>query len=401
MKRGSSMGVPPTSLARRALPGRASLLLAATFASGALSVACGPTQIELDPRTVVDVQVRPASGQRLFCPGDNFQVELVAKLLDGSSCSSTDRSRGCLGEKDAVIKAQDVRIQVPGAGRVGDAEQFIWSPPADPLVTADTGLLLRGWIEKAIAGQTHKSMVGETELKPVYECQLSRSFAPTYIGSPGSNGGQGPDVTIAITTLSTPWYPSAALVRVEAMGSKHYFISPTVEQAVKITTFGQPGAPGAPGHPGKDGQDGDDAPDSAPACTKGGIGQDGGDGGPGGDGGDGGQGGLIRVMLDDRAADKLRGRVLPQSLGGIAGGPGPGGLGGNGGQGGKGAKTTTACSDNDGKDGRRGSDGRPGRPGRPGQNGPAPVETLASRDSLFAAEMPAIKRIEAAKGKGQ
>lgn len=389
------MGVQTMSLSRKA-----SLLFAAAC-TGALSVACGPAQVELDPRTVVDVQVRPASGQRLFCPGDKFQVELVAKLLDGSSCSSTDRSRGCLGEKDAVIKVEDVRLDVPGAGRVGDPDQYIWVPPADPLATADTGLLLRGWLEKAIAGQTHKSMVGEAELKPVYECQLSGTYSPGRAGSPGSSGAQGPDVVIAITTLSTPWYPSAALVRVEAMGTKSYYISPSVEQAVKITAYGQSGASGAPGVAGKEGQTGDDAPDNAAPCTKGGIGQDGAPGGPGGDGGDGGTGGMIRIMLDQAAADKLRGRVLAQSLGGGPGDGGPGGFGGAGGQGGKGAKSTTQCSDNDGKDGRKGADGHPGRAGRPGLNGPSPVETVATRQALFAAEMPMIKRIEAAKGKAQ
>lgn len=374
---------------------RRGLLPAIALAGAPLLQACGPAEVELNPLSVVDLQVRPASGQRLFCPGDRFQVEVVAKLKDGTTCSSTDRTRGCMGQKDAVIKPQDVRITGSAGFRGEPAEQFVWIPPPNPLDTADTGLALKGWLEKTLGGQTMKSMVGEAELRPVYQCQMAGSY------SGGGPGAHGPDVEIAVTTLSTPYYPGAALVRVDAMGGRAYFISPSMDQAVQIVSRGQIGAPGAPGLPGENGENGKDAVTDAAACTRGGDGTNGTDGGPGGHGGDGGNGGRIRIVLDEAAADKLRGRVLTQSLGGAPGPAGPGGQGGLGGDGGRGGPVTADCKETKGKDGKPGRTGQAGVPGRPGLPGPAPEVTTVPRASLFAAEMAVITRIEAAKAKPQ
>ena len=360
-----------------------------------LVAACGPTQVDIDPRSVVDVQVRPASGQRLFCPGDRFQVEVVAKLKDGTTCSSTDRTRGCMGQKDAVIQASDVKIAGSEGGRGAPMEQFIWIPPANPLTTADTGLTLKGWLQKTVGGETLKSMVGETELRPVYSCQSAASFEEPVAGA------HGPNVDIAITTLSTPYYPAAALVRVDAMGGRFYYISPSVDQAVQITSRGQAGPQGHPGQPGVNGENGKDAPIDAAPCTKGGDGTDGSNGGNGGNGGDGGNGGRIRIVIDEAAADKLRGRVLAYTLGGAPGPGGPGGPGGLAGSGGSGGPTTPSCKETKGADGKPGRDGQPGLPGRPGVPGPPPEVTTMPRASLFAAEMAILTRIEAARAKPQ
>lgn len=369
------------------------LRLPLSLAACAALAACGPAEVELNPLSVVDLQVRPASGQRLFCPGDRFQVEVVAKLKDGTTCSSTDPTRGCMGQKDAVIKAADVRITGSHGGRTGPPEQFIWVPPSNPLDTADTGLTLKGWLEKTIAGQHYKSMEGEAQLKPVYQCQTGAFYTGADYGAPG------PDVDVAITTLSTPYYPAAALIRVDAVGTRSYFISPSADQAIQIVTRGQMGAPGLPGQPGEDGEEGKSVSADAPACTMGGHGQDGTDGGPGSQGGDGGPGGRIRIVLDDAAADKLRGRLLTQSPGGAPGPAGPGGPGGKGGRGGRGGPTKSECSDTKGADGRSGRDGQPGLAGRPGQPGPPPEVTTMPRASLFGAEMEIITRIEAAKAR--
>ena len=47
---------------------------------------------------------------RMFVGSTTFQVEVIAKLQNGTTCSSTDRSRGCMGQADAVIKAETVFI---------------------------------------------------------------------------------------------------------------------------------------------------------------------------------------------------------------------------------------------------------------------------------------------------
>src|SRR3954468_12266463 len=105
-------------------------LLAATALSAAL-FGCGPTAVKLAPKDVVNVTVRPASGQPLFCPGDPFLVEVLAKLQNGTTCSSTDRARGCLKEKDAVIAPEQVQVQGSNGALSGDPKKFIWNTDAN------------------------------------------------------------------------------------------------------------------------------------------------------------------------------------------------------------------------------------------------------------------------------
>lgn len=376
---------------------RTCLLASVMLMSGALA-ACGPALVNFDPSNATSIQVRPASGKKVFCPGERFQVELVAKLANGSSCSSTDRSRGCQGEQDAVISPSMVHIAASAGSPFGDREKFLWAPPEDVLETADTGLVLRGWLEKNIQGQVQKSIIGEAALKPVYQCHMEGAFGlPPVGGGGGEPGAPGPEVHVAITTLSTPYYPDAALLRVEVGGSRTYYISPTPTQAIRIGSRGQDGGSGQMGAPGVKGEDGKNAPAAAAACTPGAAGQDGSDGGLGGPGGDGGPGGAIFVTLDKAAEDQLLGRLLIANPGGSPGPGGPGGAGGPPGTGGYGAPTGPSCNDTKGADGRAGRAGPPGPNGRPGPNGPPPQIATASRKALFAEELEIITRIESAK----
>jgi hypothetical protein len=377
---------------------RTGILATLILGSGALA-ACGPTLVNFDPSNATAIQVRPASGNRVFCPGEIFQVEVVAKLANGTSCSSTDRARGCQGEEDAVISPSMVRIEASAGGRTGKPDQFMWLPPENVLETADTGLVLRGWLEKKVEGQSQKSMVGQADLKPVYQCRLEGAFALPPAGGDGQPGVAGPDLNVAVTTLSTPYYPDAALIRVDSAGSRLYYISPSPEQAIRISSRGQDGGVGQTGASGVKGEDGKSAPSSAPACTQGESGRDGSDGGLGGPGGDGGPGGAIHVTLDKKDADKLRGRVLVESYGGAPGPGGAGGAGGPGGSGGYGGPTGQSCSDTKGADGRPGRTGPVGPAGRPGPNGAAPSMRTAARDALFAEELEILTRIESAKAK--
>lgn len=381
------------------LPNCSALVAALSLLSSGLA-ACGPSHVQLDPREVVNVNVRPASQQLLFCPGDPFQVEVVAKLKDGSSCSSTDASRGCMDERDAVIDPGFVRVEGSSGARTGAADKFIWMPDPDPLKTADTGLLLRGWLERVIDGQATKSVVGESELRPVYECQKDQLFTTPPSGAhTGEAGRPGPDLDIAVTTLSTPYYPNAALIRIDSSGRRMYVISPSADQPVRVVSKGQNGAFGRPGQDGRRGEDGADAAKDA-QCAKGGNGTDGENGGPGGPGGDGGPGGTIRITLDESAADKLRGRVQAVSEGGEPGPGGRGGFGGFGGQGGDGGPTGPECTASTrGADGKKGEDGPNGSYGRRGMNGPAASIGAAGRQALFGGELGTIERIEAAKAK--
>lgn len=363
------------------------------FVAMPVLVGCGPSHAQIEPKDVVNVSVRPASGQLLFCPGDPFQVEVVAKLKDGTSCSNVDPNKGCMNEKDTVIASEMVRIQ-GSSGFVGGGN-FIWVPDKDVLKTADTGMGLRGWLESATGG---KSMEGEAQLKPVYDCQMQQTIRGAR-GRDGEMGAPGPELTISITTLSTPFFPDAALFRLDWPGNRAYMISPSADKPVRITTYGGEGGRGLEGAPGVPGRDGKDATEE---CADGLDGTNGGDGGPGGRGGDGGPGGLIRVILDDANADKLKGRLLVQSLGGPGGDRGPGGAGGKGGRGGEAGALKAGdpdCKPRDGKNGALGKFGPSGEQGRTGPNGPAPTFEMGERKQMFANELAIIQRIEAGKAK--
>lgn len=378
---------------RWAFSGVLSALALAGFGTG-----CGPTKMELDPKSVVNVDVRPASGQRLYCPGEAFQVELVAKLPDGSQCSSTNRALGCNGKGDAVIDPKLVRLEAVNATRGGDADDFVMVPNPNPLDTAGTGVTLRGWLESSLGA----SQKGETTLKPVYQCMSRAELGVAGAGSlDGLNGAAGPTLRVYATPMSTPFYADAVLVRVESStGEVRYMISPSADQPVSIVSRGQNGAPGAAGAPGKAGTAGVAAD---VACGTGGVGGDGTDGGAGGLAGAGGAGGAIEIALDGTAADKLRGRVLVESLPGQGGAVGRGGAGGAAGVGGAAGpdgppgQNGPSCVGAKGKDGRPGRSGAAGPPPPPPPASPIPTVGQGVRKELFARELKVIETIEATK----
>lgn len=357
---------------------------------------CGPKHLQINPEDVVSVSVRPASGQKLFCPGDPFQIELVTKMKDGSSCSTVNGDRGCLGQEDVVIDPDIVRLEATSGQQIRG--KFIWQPDPNPLATAASGLTLKGWIETKTEGKVAKSMEGESQLTPVYECMKDTVFTVPSRAPEGEHGGHGPNLRVAVTSISTPYYPNAALIRVDDGAQRVYLMSSSYDQAVRIVSRGQLGGVGHPGQPGARGQDGTNDTSGTP-CAKGQDGQDGADGAPGGSGGDGGPGGSITVILDEKVADKLKGRVLAVSEGGSGGDGGYGGPGGQGGRGGNGGPTSSSCSDTSGKDGRDGRSGPDGQRGRNGPTGPQPVFQTAPRSVIFAGELAAIQKIEASQRK--
>lgn len=356
---------------------------------------CGPKHIQLDPRNVVNVMVRPASKQMLYCPGDPFQVEVVAKLKDGTSCSSTDPKVVCLGKENAVIEPKDVFVTGSSGALTGKREKWTWMPDSDPLATADTGMALKAWIETTLDNQRLKTMEADATLKPTYQCMTETVFHAGNAGE-GQNGRDGIALKVAVTTFSTPFYPDAALIRVEGDGIRRYLISESADQVIRIVSKGENGGRGISGTPGRRGADGQAA---SSTCGTGGNGSDGSDGGAAGPGGSGGRGGPIKVVFDSGALDKLRQRVIFASPGGDAGPGGIGGPGGQGGSGGAGGPSGQNCSGTRGNSGRSGRNGQDGAPGNNGQSGPEPVVTKAARSALFGTEMNMIQKIESTRGK--
>lgn len=367
--------------------------LAAVALLGAGASACGPTVVNFDPSNAAKIVVRPATGRSEFCPGRRFKVELLAELKNGSTCSSVDRARGCLGQEDAVLNNKMVRIE-GGPGRfVGDREDFVWEPPADLFATADTGIRLKGWLQGAVAGRLQESVVGETLLTPVYACRSIGEYGGGSAGA-GAHGGPGPNLDVSIAPFKTPFYPDAALVRVDSPYGTDHFISAGPADRIRVVSWGVSGGAGQHGVAGKAGEAGRSG---SGQCANGENGRDGTDGGPGGPGGDGGPGGQIRVHVDKSHAADLQDRLVLESLGGAGGPGGAGGEGGPGGSGGSAGPSGQGCSGQQGQKGRDGRRGSDGQAGRPGPSGPPPTFTMATRATLFAAEMPTIQRIEAAK----
>jgi hypothetical protein len=368
----------------------------AIAAAQPLLTGCGPSQAQIDPRNVADLKIRPTSGQMLFCPGAPLGVEFVAKLKDGSTCSNVNADAGCMNQKNTVIDPTVLRL----SGSNGQVQGQSWVTDGDPLKTADSGVRLRGWLEQVINGQNHKSIETEIDLKPVYECKSQASFSPGNGRDDGSNGAAGAAITIAITTLSTPFYPDAALVRVESGTLREYYISPSSDKPIRITATGQMGARGKQGVAGTPGKPGDAA---AGECKNGTDGTHGTAGGPGGKGGDGGVGATIKVILDEGNPDKLKGRLLIANPGGAAGEGGPGGQGGVGGIGGAaGTRVANApadCAPKAGNSGQNGPNGATGPRGNPGATGPAPTFENGKRQTVWANELQAIQRVEGAGGR--
>ncbi len=363
--------------------------VAVAASCGSVAVACGPSKVLIAPHEVARIDVRPASGQGLFCPGDPFQVELLVRTKDGATCSSTDRKLGCRDKTDAVLDPEIVRLEVTPAMPFGDHD-FTYQPDPNPLATAGTGLRLRGWIE-ANGG---KSIEAENTLKPVYTCLGEIVVIDDGPLDYGQHGRPGPELHVAVTPLSTPYYAKAALIRIDVpgLGLRRYAVSPSADRPVTIVSRGQDGAPGQNGHDGAAGKAGTAA---SGTCGEGGRGTDGQPGGSGGPGGDGGPGGVVHVVFDDAAADKLQGRVHVLSVGGAAGSGGRGGYGGQGGAGGAAGPSGKSCFGKAGPRGAKGADGAHGPSGAPGPNGPPPSFAIAPRASLFAGELGAITTIEA------
>lgn len=364
----------------------------------ALLSACGPSSTELDPKSVVDLKVRPASGQLLFCPGDPFLVEVVAKMNDGSTCSSNDASRACLGKTNTVIERDQIDLGLT-SGSFDPHKDLVVIPEGDPFKTAQDGMELRASILGIGESAGTRSSVATATLKPVYDCRLSASFGGGVAAGPVA--AVGPDLTLAATSLSTPFYPDAVLVRLDGPGGSSYWISPSSDRVLEFISAGQAGQPGAAGTAGTAGAAGEDR-STQPACAVGGDGAAGTDGTAGAVGGDGGAGGAFKVFLDDKVADKLLPRLKLSNPGGAPGAGGPGGAGGAGGPGGAGgAANPETCANTSGKPGTAGSKGTDGAPGKPGAQGPAPTVERQPRGTLFAKELSLIESIESAKAAGK
>lgn len=337
---------------------------------------CGPKTVSVKAADVKTVAVRPRSGQPVFCPGAPFEVEVVAQMVNGDTCSTTTAQR-CEGSDKALLDKR--QIVVVGSDSIFEPETMLLRPSGDVFQTA-AGVELKGWVLGA------EQKAGVTRLKPVYDCLATSEYDGGY-------GGQGPSVEVAATKIDTPYYKHATLVRIRSDGfPPRYVIAP---QGMVVRVF----AAGGPGLPGEDGASGQQGAQGAAGsqCGNGGAGGAGTNGGPGGPGGDGGPGGLIVAMIDNAAFGEISAQLDLETPGGD---PGPGGRGGAGGAGGAGGSAGSSddkrCPSGGvaGPAGPSGTQGQDGADGRPGPDGPAPKVVPVARAAIFAEEMAKIEKVE-------
>jgi hypothetical protein len=304
------------------------------------------------------------------CPGQNFRVGYDAVLDDGSRVpfeSRYDKNR------PPPLHVSFLDRSSAEAVPQGDGS---WVAADDPMVS-----LVRGFTVRA-ALRAKPEVQASARLDPEYSC-LPHAFSyrgrggrsgSTRENPTGGNGGDGPDITVRLGVVRSPYVERLLVAGIEVGEAPPlYYVADanviTPRDWLIIESAGGYGGRGGDGEKGATGTAG------AQGCP-GGAGGPGGNGGNGGPGGGGGRGGRITIIT---AAEEpfLAGLVDARSPGGRGGDGGKGGAGGRGGEGG--AALRAECSA-----GPAGPDGRAGVPGRDGgygYAGPRPqVITVPLRD---------------------
>jgi len=319
-----------------------------------------PPDFAPDPGLVAQIrEIRMATGTSA-CPGETFGATYTAVLNDGALVPFETR----------YDRKQPPRLHVSFLERTSyqatPLEGGAWAAEPDGLASVLSGFQLTASLK------AKPSVTTTTTLAPDYQCM------PHAFGFRGAGAGApGPQVTVRVGILRSPYYQRLLVVGVEVEDAPPFFVfadANTVPPSDWIVVE----ARGSRGARGADGQTGTRGPPGASGCP-GGAGGPGGNGGNGGPGGYGGRGGQITIVAPSEEPF-LAGLVDARTPGGEGG---PGGAGGKGGAGGVGGEPTTpsntACtkgaSGPAGRAGVRGVDGRDGQPGTRPQ-----ILTVGGRD---------------------
>ena len=329
-----------------------------------------PADFAPDPGLVQRITQIRIDAPSAACPGQSFLASYTAVLNDGSLVPFENR----------YDKDHPPRLHVVFLDRTSNAatplENGAWTADRDPLLTVTTGFHL------TVVLRQKSSLQATATLAPEYSC-LPHAFG--FQGAPGDRGGaggDGPDVTVRLGIVRSPYVERLLVAGIEISNAPPFF---TVADAnvvpprdwLLIESRGGQGGRGRKGSPGTPGQD---AP-SRDMCP----GSNGGPGSPGGrgaDGGPGGRGGRITIIVPTEVPF-LAGLVDAHTPGG------PGGEGGVGGDGGAGGRhgVVTNC-DRPGMNGVAGEKGAPGGRGGDGPEGLRPqVITVPARD-VFGTQIP-------------
>ena len=350
---------------------------ATSFGATLLAVACShapPEGFAPDPGLVAQIRdIRIVTTYARACPGAVIPTTYEAVLTDGSRVPFAR----------SYDKKHPPRLHVifldrtsPEAVTQQDGD---WVTDADPLLSATTGFRLTATL------QAKASVTNTVVVPPDYRCMPHAFVFSGEPGGPGEAGDNGPDATVRLAVLRSPFYDKLFVAGIQVGLAPPFYVLqdagavPPADWLV-LESRGGRGGTGIAGAKGSDGSAGAAGCPAQPGAP-------GGNGGNGGPGGSGGRGGRINVIvpLDNPF---LAGIVAARSPGGTGGPGGPGGAGGKGGKGGQGVTDASNRRCPDAVDGAPGQAGSAGPTGSQGAPGPRSIVVTAPTREIFGLQVP-------------
>lgn len=330
-----------------------------------------PPGLAPDPSLVARIQgIEIVPTHRTVCPGQRLGASYLAILDDGSRIPFERRyDRDNPPQLHVIMLNRTSPDAQPLEG--GD-----WRASRDPMATVMSGFRLNAFL------RADASLNGATVVEPAYSCVEHGFVFSGRNGGRGETGENGPDVTVRLGVLASPFYGELLVAGVEVGEAMPYYVVYDADMIppadwLTVESRGGRGGRGERGEAGAAGRAG------ASGCP-GRAGAPGGAGGAGGPGGAGGRGGDVTIVVP--AEDPfLAGLVEVRNRGGRGGAGGAGGPGGRGGEGG--APSRADCQR--GAAGPDGADGPEGRAGRQGSHGPRPTILEVPAEDVFGPRIPA------------
>jgi len=317
--------------------------------------------------------IRIVTGYARACPGGVIPASYEAVLASGERVSF---SRSYDKKHPPRLHVVFLDRESPDAVSQEDGD---WVTERDPLATVSTGFRLTATL------RANSRITNTVVVPPDYRCMPHTFAFSGEPGGPGEAGEPGPDATVRLAVLRSPFYDKLFVAGIQVGLAPPFYVLqdagavPPADWLV-IEARGGRGGSGVAGTRGADGSAG------AAGCPAQ-AGAPGGNGGNGGSGGPGGRGGRINVIvpLDNPF---LAGIVAGRSPGGAGGPGGPGGAGGKGGKGGQGGTDASNRRCPDAVDGAPGQAGSAGPTGSQGSPGPRSIVVTAPAREIFGVQVP-------------
>lgn len=357
---------------------RSSRAWIATSIAG-LIAACGPKgpppDFAPDPGLVSRITSVRMFVPEAACPGETIRASYTAFLDDGREIPFATRY-----DEDDPPELHVVFLSRYSANAVA-LENGNWDTIDDPLFSAMEGFPLR------VAMRAKPDVVASVVVRPDYRCTNNVYRFEGARGRRGGAGGPGPDVSVRMAVVSSPFYDRLIVAGIQVEAAPPFYVFADAN-AVPPADWLVVESRGGRGGRGRNGEDGEPGADGRAGCP-GGPGGAGGAGGNGAPGGPGGRGGRLTVIAPE-GEPFLAGLVEGRVLGGPGGPGGQGGDGGAGGEGGRAEGDARRCSA--GADGANGPDGSDGPKGPDGLPGPRMQVITVPQADVFGARAPAALR---------